>query len=109
MGKFEEEEGATVSNSEERDPTSETNSCFCIQFSLRCLLPVVLGFYVLVFAVWLIFSRGGDGGNAFAPSSDSWKRKPFTLSLSLSLFQCCICFCDDEECAFRYLRNVDMT
>ena len=84
MGKFEDEEGATVAaNSEERDTTSETKSCFCIQFSLRCLLPVVLGFYVLVFAVWLIFSRGGDGGNALAPSSDSWKRKRFSLSLSM--------------------------
>ena len=106
MGKFE-EEGATVSNSEETDPTTETNSCFFIQFSLRCLLPVVLGFYVLVFSVWLIFSRGSDGGNALAPSSDSWKRKPFAFSHSL--FQCCICFCDDEECAFRYLGNVDLT
>lgn len=100
MGKLEQGEGAAASSSGETDPSTGTKPCHCVQLSWRCVLPVVLGFYVVAFGIWSICSRGGDGRNALPPSADPWRRKlsislSLTLSLSLHLSSCVrLCFFD---------------
>eukprot|EP00250_Pteridium_aquilinum_P011632 c20207_g2_i1 orf=1-594(-) len=53
------------------EPT-DTRPCGCTKSTLRWLLAVVLGLYVLAFGLWLIFFHGSSNSHSLAPSSVQW-------------------------------------
>lgn len=65
MGKLELEAGIAV----EEPSTTDTLPCCCKKSTWKWLLPVVLGLYVLAFALWLIFFHGSSRSDSLAPPS----------------------------------------
>ncbi|MCO5568561.1 hypothetical protein L7F22_022260 [Adiantum nelumboides] len=47
-------------------------SCCCTKTACRCTVPVILGVYVLVFAIWSMGFRGNNGKNSQLTSPPPW-------------------------------------